>query len=120
MQNNADIVREQLKHISFPDAEILSAFLEGQEAHVIIKDWREQKIHLRFSEVVLFKSFGFGGDIFDCHILTESKEISEAIEVIEQDFGTVPEEHGFIHISFTGDAPMIVVVFGLLQVEIES
>ncbi|HEY0074645.1 MAG TPA: hypothetical protein VGB77_11120 [Abditibacteriaceae bacterium] len=120
MQNNAEAVREQLEGISFPDAEIVSAFLEAQEAHVVIKDWRERRINLRFGGVVLFKSFGFGGGIFSHLMLTESKEIDEAIEVIKQDYGSVPEEHGLVHLSFADDAPLLVVVFSSLQIEIES
>jgi hypothetical protein len=117
---NVDIIREQFKYISFADAEILSVILDGSEVDLLLKDWRERRIHLRFDEVALFKSYEFGGDVYEYQILYESPEIEEAIQVIRLNHGIVSnDDHGYVHFSLMNDAPIVTVVFRSLKIEIE-
>ncbi len=102
---------EQLKRIDFNDGRIERAELLNDNVVIVFKNWQEQILRLRFSGVVYFKAFEFGGDDTWVQIASDTEEIREAIRVIEQNGENGESYPNLVQITFKGDAPKMIVVF---------
>jgi hypothetical protein len=104
-------IQEQMKGISFSDAQIQHVDLINGEVLVTIHEWQQKTLRFRFKGVVYFKSFEFGNNLSDIHVSDDTEEIKEAMRVIINDGGSAEGYPDLVQVSFVAEAPVMIVVF---------
>lgn len=114
-------ITEKIERFSFCDGQINSVSLDGDAAVLYFRSWQEKKYKFIFNNVAFFKCYEFGDDICEVHILTQSKEIDEAIDIIKS-AGGKPEGYNnfsFYQINFEGCSGLQCIVI-FLNIDIKE
>ena len=119
--NNLDYIKRELKRAGcerVDDATIKSAELKSDEAIVKVETWELKALILRFTGVVYFKSFEFGGNLSEIRLEENSDEIREAVLAIERAGGRAKGYPNLVQLSLVSDDdPLMIVVFQTLEVQ---
>ena len=104
-------ISQGLNCIDFNDARIQGVEISNGKALILLQDWREKTIRLRFSGVVYFKAFEFGSDLSQVVVNDDTEEIKEALRVILHDGGHAEGYPDLVQVSFLSNAPIMIVIF---------
>lgn len=110
-------IHEKLQEFDFCDGQIEGVELQNGNVVLVFKNWQERTFHLKFSGVVYFKSFMWGGDISEVQLIKDAEEIKEAFRFIEHDGGATKDYHNLVQLNFISEIPVVVLVFQKFQID---
>jgi hypothetical protein len=114
MKNN---VTQIVNDFSFSDASVLFLGLEGQSVRLKVRNWQEKTFEFIFENVIFTKAFSLG-DIVEHQLLTDSPELSEAKQFMD-DCGENLDTMGTLyHLKLVNDGAFLQIIFAGLQINL--
>jgi hypothetical protein len=104
-----------VNNFSFSDATALNIELEGQLLRLKIRNWQEKIFELVFDNVIFTKAFSLG-DIVEYQLLTDSPELSEAKQFMEDCGEDVDAMGTLYHLKLVNDGAFLQIIFTGLQI----
>jgi hypothetical protein len=108
-------VSQIVNNFSFSDATALNIELEGQLLRLKIRNWQEKIFELVFDNVIFTKAFSLG-DIVEYQLLTDSPELSEAKQFMEDCGEDVDAMGTLYHLKLVNDGAFLQIIFTGLQI----
>jgi hypothetical protein len=112
---NLNDVHRELRRVDYSDGQIERAELKAGCTIVIFNDWQENTWRFEFGGVVLFRAYEFG-DVAFVTAVDQCNAIEEAVSAIERDGGKREGYPGLLCAEFSGDMPMVTIVFQTLRI----
>lgn len=108
-------VTQIVNDFGFSDSSVIYLGLEGQMLRLKIRNWQEKIFELVFENVIFTKAFSLG-DIVEYQLLTDSPELSEAKQFMEDCGEDIGAKGILYHLKFVNDGAFLQMIFTGLHI----